>query len=72
LNVLGEDVLNYRCRTDWNVWQHAIVASHSGARNVVITDMNPYRLELAKKLGTTRAVDVSKENFLPCDERTWI
>lgn len=32
-----------------------------GARHVVITDVNDYRLELAKKLGATRAVNVAKE-----------
>lgn len=39
------------------------ICKHVGARHVVITDVNPYRLELAKKLGATRAVDVSKENL---------
>jgi threonine 3-dehydrogenase len=34
------------------------VAKHAGARYVVITDVNPYRLELAKKMGATLAVDV--------------
>ncbi len=32
-----------------------------GARHVVITDVNEYRLELARKLGATRAVNVAKE-----------
>ena len=41
----------------------AAVAKFAGARNVVVTDVNPYRLELAKKLGATRVVDVSKENL---------
>ncbi len=41
----------------------AAIVKHAGARNVVITDMNPYRLELAKKMGVTRAVDVSKEKL---------
>ncbi|CAB9492142.1 MULTISPECIES: L-threonine 3-dehydrogenase [Alteromonas] len=41
----------------------AAVAKHVGARHVVITDINPYRLELAEKMGATRAVDVSKENL---------
>lgn len=35
------------------------VAKHVGARNVVITDVNPYRLALAEKMGATRAVDVT-------------
>ena len=36
----------------------AAVAKHVGARHVVITDLNPYRLELAEKMGATRAVNV--------------
>ncbi|MDR2982940.1 MAG: L-threonine 3-dehydrogenase [Puniceicoccales bacterium] len=39
------------------------VAKAAGARNVVITDVNEYRLNLARKLGPTRAVDVSKEDL---------
>lgn len=39
------------------------VCKHAGARNVVITDVNPYRLELAKKLGATRTVDVRHERI---------
>ncbi|GAB3001153.1 L-threonine 3-dehydrogenase [Psychrosphaera aestuarii] len=41
----------------------AAVAKHVGARHVVITDVNPYRLELAKKMGATRAVNVSETNL---------
>ncbi|WP_312837440.1 L-threonine 3-dehydrogenase [Atlantibacter hermannii] len=41
----------------------AAVAKHVGARNVVITDVNEYRLGLARKMGVTRAVDVSKESL---------
>lgn len=41
----------------------AAVAKHVGARHVVVTDINPYRLGLAEKMGATRAVDVSKENL---------
>ncbi|MDX1966069.1 MAG: L-threonine 3-dehydrogenase [Planctomycetaceae bacterium] len=33
------------------------VARHAGARHVVVTDLNPYRLELAKRMGATAAVD---------------
>jgi threonine 3-dehydrogenase len=39
------------------------IAKHVGARYVVITDVNPYRLDLARKMGATRAVDVSKEKL---------
>lgn len=41
----------------------AAVAKFAGARHVAVTDVNPYRLELAKKLGATRTVDVSKESL---------
>ena len=41
----------------------AAIVRHSGARNIVITDMNEYRLELAKKLGVTRAVNITKEKL---------
>ncbi len=33
------------------------VARHAGARFVVVTDLNPYRLELARKMGASLAVD---------------
>ena len=41
----------------------AAIARHIGARHVVVTDINPYRLDLAKKMGATRVVDVSKETL---------
>jgi len=41
----------------------AAIARHVGARNVVVTDVNPWRLELAKKLGATCTVNVDKENL---------
>ncbi|HHR6039041.1 TPA: L-threonine 3-dehydrogenase [Providencia alcalifaciens] len=41
----------------------AAVCRHVGARHVVITDVNDYRLELAKKMGVTRAVNVGRENL---------
>jgi threonine 3-dehydrogenase len=33
------------------------VVKHAGARFVVVTDLNPYRLDLARKMGATLAVD---------------
>jgi len=59
--LLGEDVLitgagPIGCMA-------AAIAKHSGARHVVVTDVNPHRLELAKKLGATRVVDVTRENL---------
>ncbi len=41
----------------------AAVARHVGARHVVITDVNDYRLDLAKKLGATRTVNVGREKL---------
>jgi threonine 3-dehydrogenase len=35
----------------------AAVTRHAGARHVVVTDLNPYRLELALRMGATLAVD---------------
>jgi threonine 3-dehydrogenase len=39
------------------------IAKAAGARKVIITDVNPWRLELARQLGPTRAVDVSQEDL---------
>ena len=54
--VLGEDVLITGAGPIGIM--AAAVVRHAGARFVVITDVNPYRLELAKKMGVTRALDV--------------
>lgn len=39
------------------------IAIKSGARHVVISDVNPYRLSLAEKMGATRAVNVKEESL---------
>jgi len=39
------------------------IARHVGARNIVITDVNDYRLGIAKQLGATRAVNVSRNSL---------
>lgn len=39
------------------------IAKHVGARHVVITDVNDYRLDLARQMGATRAVNVSREKL---------
>ena len=41
----------------------AAVAKHVGARHVVITDVNEYRLDLARQMGVTRAVNVMEEKL---------
>ena len=60
--VLGEDVLVTGAGPIGIM--AAAVAVHAGARYTVITDVNPYRLDLARKLGVTLAVDV-REAKLP-------
>lgn len=55
-DLLGEDVLITGAGP---IGIMAIaVARHAGARFVVITDVNPYRLELARRMGATMAIDV--------------
>ena len=39
------------------------IARYAGARHIVITDINDYRLELARKMGATRALNVSAESI---------
>jgi threonine 3-dehydrogenase len=39
------------------------IARHVGARHVVITDVNDYRLELARRMGATRAINVTRESL---------
>ncbi len=60
-DVLGEDVLitgagPIGCMA-------AGIVRHAGARHVVVTDVNDFRLNLAKKLGATRTVNVGRENL---------
>jgi threonine 3-dehydrogenase len=60
-DLLGEDVLITGAGPIGAM--AAAVCRHAGARNVVITDINPQRLELAKKLGATCTVDVRTEKL---------
>ena len=60
-DLLGEDVLitgagPIGCMA-------VAIAKHSGARKVVITDINDYRLELAQKMGATQAVNVKHKTL---------
>jgi threonine 3-dehydrogenase len=41
----------------------AAICRHVGARHVVITDVNDYRLELAGRMGATRTVNVTRESL---------
>jgi threonine 3-dehydrogenase len=59
--VLGEDVLITGAGPIGIM--AAAIAKHAGARYTVITDVNPYRLALAEKLGVTRAVNVGETSL---------
>ena len=59
--VLGEDVL-ITGAGPIGIMATAI-ARHAGARYVVTTDVNPYRLELAKKMGATVALNVRDKSI---------
>jgi threonine 3-dehydrogenase len=59
--VLGEDIL-ITGAGPIGVMAAAVVR-HAGARYVVVTDVNPYRLELARKMGATLAVNPSETSL---------
>ena len=60
-NVLGEDVLITGAGP---IGLMSIpIIKRAGARNIVVTDINPTRLEMAKDLGATRVVDVRTEKL---------
>jgi len=59
--VLGEDVLITGAGP---IGMMAVaICQYAGARSIVITDVNPYRLELAKIMGATRCVNVLEEKL---------
>ena len=60
-DLLGEDVLITGAGPIGIM--AAAVCRHAGARHIVVTDINPGRLELAKNMGATYAVDISQENL---------
>jgi threonine 3-dehydrogenase len=45
------------------------ICKQAGARHVIITDINPYRLELARKMGVNLALDVRAEKLADAMER---
>jgi threonine 3-dehydrogenase len=59
--VLGEDVLITGAGPIGLM--AAAVVRHAGARHVVITDINPTRLERAKQMGVTRAVNAKTQSL---------
>lgn len=60
-NLTGEDVLISGAGPIGII--AAAICKFSGSRNIVITDINEYRLELALKLGATKAVNPEKESL---------
>ena len=60
-DLLGEDVLITGAGPIGVM--AAAIARHCRARNVVVTDVNPYRLELARKMGATHVLDVRSERL---------
>lgn len=58
-DLLGEDVLITGAGPIGVM--AATVCRHAGARHVVVTDINPARLALARKMGASRTVDVRTE-----------
>ncbi len=59
-NLVGEDVLITGAGPIGIM--AAAIARHCGARHIVVTDVLDYRLNLAKKSGATRVVNVAKES----------
>ncbi len=60
-DVLGEDVLITGAGPIGVM--AAAIARHAGARYVVVTDIIPYRLELARKMGATMVLDVRSQSI---------
>ncbi|MDX2495315.1 MAG: L-threonine 3-dehydrogenase [Desulfuromusa sp.] len=66
-DLLGEDVLITGAGPIGAM--AAAVCRHAGARHIVITDINPQRLELAKTLGATYTVDVTRESIAEAQKK---
>jgi threonine 3-dehydrogenase len=60
-DLIGEDVLITGAGPIGII--AAGICKHIGARNVVVTDVNDYRLKLAADMGATRVVNVSKQSL---------
>jgi len=60
--VLGEDVLVTGAGPIGVM--AAAVLRHAGARHIVVTDVNEYRLELASRMGATRVVDMRSDTLV--------
>ncbi len=65
--VLGEDVLITGAGPIGAM--AAAIVKHAGARHVVVTDVNPYRLELARKMEATLALDVRTNSIAEAQQQ---
>ena len=66
-DLLGEDVLITGAGP---IGAMAVaIARHAGARYIVITDVNDYRLDLARRMGATLAVNVAHESLAQCQQK---
>jgi threonine 3-dehydrogenase len=65
--VLGEDVL-ITGAGPIGIMATA-VARHAGARYIVVTDVNPFRLDLAKQMGATLTLDVRQESIAEAQKK---
>jgi len=65
--VLGEDVLITGAGPICIM--ATAVARHAGARHIVVTDINPKRLELARRMGATLAIDPRAERLAEVQQR---
>ncbi|MFO7891884.1 MAG: L-threonine 3-dehydrogenase [bacterium] len=63
-NMVGEDVLITGAGPIGIM--AAAICRHVGARHIVITDINDYRLDLASKMGATKAINVTKSSIENC------
>lgn len=63
-DLLGEDILITGAGPIGIIT--AAICKFAGARNIVITDINQYRLDLAKKLGATTTINVSTQKIQDC------
>ncbi|MCB1134748.1 MAG: L-threonine 3-dehydrogenase [Chlamydiia bacterium] len=60
-NPLGEDVLITGAGPIGLM--ATLVVRHAGARSITVTDVSPHRLEMAKKFGATRLVNVAEQSL---------
>lgn len=66
-DILGEDILITGAGPIGML--ATAIARHAGARHIVVSDVNEYRLDIAKKMGATAVLNVKKENLRDVQKR---